>query len=157
MACSSMGSSRATMPTPRRDVLELVRSIGFRPIDAGSLNMARALEAMAILREGAVALVAASVAACPTLAKLWADPGYSGGLGDWLKERYGIVLEIVAKLAGQEGFVPLPRRWVVERSFANLGRNRRLSKDYEFWEDASESMVYLASIKLLANRLVASA
>jgi putative transposase len=106
-------------------------------------------------RAGAEALVEEAVAACPTLAKVWADPGYNGGLGEWLKERCGVVLEIVAKLARQEGFVPLPRRWVVERTFANLGRNRRLSKDYEYWEDASESMVYLGSIKLILNRLTA--
>ena len=51
--------------------------------------------------------------------------------------------------------MPLPRRWVVGRSFAKLGRSGRLSKDYEFGEDASESMVYLASSKPRLARLSA--
>jgi putative transposase len=51
------------------------------------------------------------------------------------------------------GFVVLPRRWVVERTFAWLGRNRRLSKDYEHAMTSSEAVVYIASIRLLVRRL----
>jgi putative transposase len=54
---------------------------------------------------------------------------------------------------GQKGFVVLPRRWVVERTIAWLGRNRRLSKDYEHSGAAMETWCYLASISLLLRRL----
>ena len=53
------------------------------------------------------------------------------------------------------GFVPLPKRWVVERTFAWLGRYRRLSKDYEFHTWNSETMIYLAMINLMLHRLEA--
>jgi putative transposase len=86
------------------------------------------------------------------LRKLWADQAYRG-LVDWDQEEYGLDLEIVEKQTGQRGFVVLPRRWVVERTIAWLGRNRRLSKDYEFHCESSESMVYLSSIHLLLKRL----
>jgi putative transposase len=52
-----------------------------------------------------------------------------------------------------QGFVVLPRRWVVERTFAWLGRNRRLSKDYEKLPASSETVVYVASIHLMLRRL----
>lgn len=88
----------------------------------------------------------------PTLKKLWADSHYSG-LVDWACDNFGIDLEIVRQLADQKGFVVLPRRWVVERSFAWFGRNRRLSKDYEQDPLSSVGFMYLASIHLLLKRL----
>ena len=88
----------------------------------------------------------------PTLKKLWADSHYSG-LVDWARDKFGIELEIVRKLADQKGFVVLPRRWVVERSFAWFGRNRRLSKDYECDPLSSVGFMYLASIHLLIRRV----
>jgi putative transposase len=72
--------------------------------------------------------------------------GFHGELVDWYREQWGIELEILQKPAEQQGFVPLPRRWAVERSFAWYGRSRRLSKDYEHLELYSGSMVYPASI-----------
>jgi putative transposase len=60
------------------------------------------------------------------------------------------VLEVIKK---KKGFHVLPRRWVVERTFAWLGRYRRLSKDYEKEPSSSEAMVYLASIRLMLRRL----
>ena len=89
----------------------------------------------------------------PDLRHVWADRGYSGELATWLQQRYGITLEIVSKPADQQGFAVQPRRWVVERSIAWLGRSRRLSKDYEHTTAASESWCYLASIGLLLKRL----
>jgi putative transposase len=89
----------------------------------------------------------------PTLAKVWADQGYSGELGADLLEQYGILLEIVEKLPEQQGFVVLPRRWVVERTFAWLGRYRRLSKDYEQRVEYSETWVYIASISRMLRKL----
>ena len=64
----------------------------------------------------------------PRLKKLWADSGYRGRFEEWVSERTGWSIEIVKKLRG-EGFQVLPRRWVVERTFAWLGKFRRFSKD----------------------------
>ena len=66
----------------------------------------------------------------------------------------GLVLEIVKRPDDVTGFVVLPRRWVVERTFGWLGRNRRLSKDYEEKTASSEAMVKIAMIHLMARRLV---
>jgi putative transposase len=88
------------------------------------------------------------------LFKLWADQGYRGeGLRHWLQEQFEIDIEIVTAVAGQVGFAVQPRRWVVERTFAWLGRHRRLSKDYERCALSSEGMIYLASIRTLLKRL----
>ena len=85
---------------------------------------------------------------------VWLDEGYQNNLMHLLVAyQLGILLEIVPKPARQKGFVPLPRRWVVERTFAWLGRYRRLSKDYEFEPQSSESMIYLAMSKLMLRRL----
>ena len=93
--------------------------------------------------------------ACPRLRLIWADGAYRGWLEEALLRACGVTLQIVSKLAGQVGFVVQPRRWVVERTFAWLGRNRRLSKDYEELPECAETWIYLASIRLLLNRLAA--
>jgi len=88
---------------------------------------------------------------------IWADAIYSGDkLADWLWNlRYNrkIRLEVVKRNKDVAGFVPLPRRWVVERTFAWLGNYRRLSKDYECLPQFSENMIYIAMIRLMLNRL----
>lgn len=88
-----------------------------------------------------------------TLQKIWADHAYNGDLAAWLRAAYAIDLEVVDRAPAQQGFVVLPRRWVVERTIAWLGRNRRLSKDYEQSGAAMETWCYLASISLLLRRL----
>ena len=80
------------------------------------------------------------------LQKIWADQGYSGMLWAWCHQQVQINLEVVARPSGQKGFVLLPRRWVVERTFVWFGTYRRLSKDYEKHLSSSEGMIYLASI-----------
>ena len=87
------------------------------------------------------------------LLKIWADKGYQGDLETWLDEHWGITLEIIAAEQGQIGFAVQPRRWVVERTFAWLGKYRRLSKDYERDIRSSEGFIYLASIRTLLKRL----
>jgi putative transposase len=89
------------------------------------------------------------------LFKLWADQGYQGELSDWLHEQFQIQLDIVMAQPGQIGFAVQPRRWVVERTFAWLGKFRRLSKDYERCPLTSEATIYLASISTLLKRLPA--
>lgn len=84
---------------------------------------------------------------------VWADGAYRGELIDWVKKRLGWELSIVEKEEGQKGFVLLPRRWVVERTFAWLNRSRRLSKDYERLPKTSEAFIYVAMIRLMVKKL----
>jgi putative transposase len=122
-------------------------------------------------RLGAKLVLGALGTAFPRLHHVWADQGYTGALGAWSREQLGIELEVVypwwrqlhrytpdllAPLGYRAGFHVLPRRWVVERSIAWLGRSRRLSKDYERQPTTSEAMVYLAGIRLLLARLTRS-
>jgi putative transposase len=89
-----------------------------------------------------------------TIKIIWADCSYSGqALFDWALSQFSISLEIVKRKKGKKGFHVLPRRWVVERTFAWLGRSRRLSKDYEREPRSSESQVYLASSRLLLRQI----
>jgi len=104
-------------------------------------------------RDGAWRLLVGVGRLFPRLAKVWVDGGYAGELLHRAQHLLGLVLEVVKRPDDQHGFVLLPRRWVVERSFAWYGRNRRLSKDYEIDPMYSESMVYLASIQLMLRRL----
>jgi len=89
------------------------------------------------------------------LQKIWADGGYRGRLIDWVREQLAIVLEVVTRDPDQKGFQVLPRRWVVERTFAWLGRYRRLGKDYEKCRKSSEGVIYIASIHTM-RRLAAA-
>ena len=85
--------------------------------------------------------------------KVWADGGYRGQLIDWVQEHLEIILEIVSRDPNVSGFQVSPRRWVVERTFAWLGRYRRLSKDYEKCTKSSEGVVYIASIHSMMKRI----
>jgi putative transposase len=87
---------------------------------------------------------------------IWADGWYAGQLIEWVKTACNWVLEIVKRPEGTKGFLVLPRRWVVERTFSWLGHCRRLSKDYEHLTAHSESMIYLAMIRIMVRRLTAS-
>jgi putative transposase len=113
----------------------------------------------------------------PRLSHVWLDAGYNGaGKGkDWIEQTLGWTAEIVqhpprykkvwvpndiprdhidwSKYLPPPGFRVLPRRWVVERDFAWLGQNRRLSKDYELLCTTSEALVYIAMIRLMVRRL----
>lgn len=104
-------------------------------------------------RAGARLLLQKLLPRLPHLARVWADQGYTGDLADWVGERFGVALEIVRKPAEQTGFVPLPKRWRVEQHYGCLGRNRRLARDYEFWSQNAESVIYIASIHRLINRI----
>jgi putative transposase len=89
------------------------------------------------------------------LEKIVADGGYEGiDFQAWVAQTFEVELEISLRPTGKKGFVLVPIRWVVERTFAWLGRYRRLSKDHERLTENSEGMVYLASISRFLNRLV---
>ena len=85
-----------------------------------------------------------------------ADAGYAGQLVDWVMSLSGWVLEIVRRPRDSHYFEVLPRRWVVERTFAWLGRCRRLSKDYEALTETTETWIHIAMIHLMVRRLAPS-
>lgn len=92
--------------------------------------------------------------AFPRLEKVYADNKYHNhALYRWLQGNVNYVLEIVSRPKHQEGFKVLPQRWVVERTFAWLGRCRRLSKEYERRTDTSETMIKISMIHLMLKRL----
>jgi putative transposase len=89
----------------------------------------------------------------PLLRHIWADASYQGTLIDWVKQRLGWRVEIVAPPEKGKGFVLAARRWVVERTFAWLGKWRRLSKDYEATTQSSETFIYIAMTGVMVRRL----
>ncbi len=103
---------------------------------------------------GAKLVLAKAKAAGRRLAKVWVDGGYQAGAVRWAQEVLGYALEVVARPPGATGFAVLPRRWVVERSFAWLGRYRRLSKEYEALTEVSEGMIWAAFGGTMLRRLV---
>jgi putative transposase len=85
---------------------------------------------------------------------VFADVAYSrNGLPGLIKKRYGWLIQTVLRPVQARGFVALPKRWIVERTFAWLGRYRRHSKDYERNPATSEAMVYIAMIHIMLRRL----
>jgi putative transposase len=118
-------------------------------------------------RAGAPPVLLAVADSLPRLELIWADNADIGPLQTWVWETFGWRLQIVERPggrgqwrpAGQEpparlpGFLPLPHRWIVERTIAWRGRNRRMSKDYEFLPATSEAWVYLSMVRLMLKRL----
>jgi putative transposase len=96
--------------------------------------------------------------AFPRLQKIWADNKYHNhALYAWMKNNVAYALEIVSRPPDTKGFVLLHRRWVVERTFAWLGRARRLSKDYERRTDTSEAMIKISMLHHMVHRLAPEA
>ena len=107
-------------------------------------------------RDGAMLLLAVLRHKFSRLRLIWADQAYAGellawlwGLRPWRKVR----LEIVKRPEGAKGFLLLPKRWIVERTFGWFNGYRRLSKDYEFLTHTSEAMIRVAMIHLMVHRL----
>jgi len=105
-------------------------------------------------RDGGVLLMATLFGLLPFLLKLFADGGYQGEkFQAGLKKAIATVnVEIVKRSDQAKGFVVLPKRWVVERTFAWLGRCRRLAKDWEGLNASSRAFLRLASIRLMIRR-----
>lgn len=102
---------------------------------------------------GARLLLSKLDGACKKMRLIWVDGTYRGQLLNWVDERFKFRLQPVLRNQDQKGFVLLPRRWVVERTFGWLNLSRRLSKDYEELPQTSESFIQLAMIKIMAARL----
>jgi putative transposase len=105
-------------------------------------------------RDGGVELCDDAQQQFPTLKKVWADSAYRGELVEYVTKWCRFVLEIVAKPKEQRGFQVHAKRWIVERTLAWLNLARRLSKDYERTVESSETMIRVASIRLMLRRLV---
>ncbi len=104
-------------------------------------------------RDGAKLVLAKAKERWSQLLLVWADGAYGGELIAWVQRCCGWVLQTILRPVGIKGFVLLPRRWVVERTFAWLGRFRRLTKDYEYLTSTSEAMITVAMIHVMLRRL----
>ena len=88
---------------------------------------------------------------------IWADGAYAGALPSWVRglRKWGkLRVEIVRKAKGRRGFAVVPWRWIVERTFAWLGRYRRLKSDNERLPETTEAIIHIAVIRLMVRRLV---
>ena len=86
-----------------------------------------------------------------SITTVFADGGYTGKLIEWAKDMFDYTVEIV-KRNEQHLFRVLPKRWIVERTFAWLNSSRRLSKDYELRHTSAETMIHIAFAHLLLRR-----
>lgn len=85
------------------------------------------------------------------LGKIFVDGGYKKGCIAWAKAMFMWPLEVVKRLG--DGFVALPKRWVVERTFAWITFQRLHAKDYHHNPKHSESAVYASSVRIMLNKL----
>jgi putative transposase len=107
-------------------------------------------------RDGAGTVLSVSETQFRRLRVIWADGAYTGSLAEWVRglRRWGRVrLEVVLRPKGQRGFAVVPWRWIVERTFAWLGRYRRLKSDYERLPESTEAIIHIAMIRLMLRRL----
>jgi len=84
--------------------------------------------------------------------KIFADGGYIGDLAEWVRIQFGWTLEIIKRNEAHT-FKVLPKRWIVERTFAWLSFHRRMSKDYERLPESCAAFIQLSMIRLMVNRI----
>jgi len=90
------------------------------------------------------------VAVYSTILIMFADLGYKEPFLKWLKETFKIDSEVPKK---EPGFKPARKRWVVERTFAWISRQRRMARDYERTQKSSEAMIYISMIRIMLKQL----
>ena len=123
-------------------------------VDTIGLIIAVVVHTATIQDPAGAKLVLAKVATgFPRLRLIWADGGYQDKIETWVKEKLHCLVQIIKRSDKAKGFQVLPRRWVVERTFAWLDRYRRLSKDYEFLPATAEALIQVAMIHLMTRRL----
>jgi transposase len=124
-------------------------------------------------RDGAMPVVAQAIAKCPTVKTLFADSAYSGKCAAEIREAHGITVEIQLRPdckntprwtedgkptpPNAKGFIPIKKRWVIERTNSWTDRSRRLSKEYDRRVDVSESWIWLTHAKVLMHRIALAA
>ena len=104
-------------------------------------------------RDGGESVLLKMVGYFGRLKLIWADGGYAGEFVRVAKATFRRTIEIVKRSDNIKGFVVLPKRWIVERTFGWFSKCRRLSKDYETLTDSSESMIYITMIGVMLRRL----
>ena len=103
-------------------------------------------------RGGAIVVHEMDQAQAKALQLIWVDQGYQGNnFARVVEQLCGAKVEVVKR--SEAGFVVLPKRWIVERTFGWINQNRRLSKDYELLAEVSEAMIQGAMIRLMVQRL----
>jgi transposase len=108
-------------------------------------------------RDAAFRLLTALRSRFSTISLVWADGGYAGRLIEWTKHMLSLTVQVVKRTDAVKGFKVLPRRWVVERTFAWISKHRRCVRDYETRPDHHEAMVYIAMIATMSRRLARTA
>jgi transposase len=106
-------------------------------------------------RTGAAVLLQPLLKWFPWLRTMWVDSGYSGpNFASWVRElRPKLEVQVINRFHDLRGFHILPKRWIVERTFAWLVQNRRLVRDYEQSEASATGLIYVALIRLMLRRL----
>jgi putative transposase len=113
-------------------------------------------EANASERLGAIVVLEEAKEKLRQLNVIWVDQGYSGEkFAEAVRQvcRADVRVEVIERIS--KTFEPLPKRWIVERTFGWLNRFRRLSKDYELYSEVSEAMIYCSLMRLMIKRLAA--
>lgn len=146
-----------TVPTPSRG-WDNGKKVGGRKrhigVDCLGLLLAVVVTAASVQdRDGAHPLLALLRERFSTISLTWADGGYAGRLVTWAATVLSLTVAVVKRTEDMTGFVVLPRRWVVERTFAWISKYRRCVRDYETLPAHHEAMVYLSMIMLMSRRL----
>lgn len=90
---------------------------------------------------------------CRRITKVWVDGGYRGAdLINWVQQLWNWIWEVTLRTDGQKGFVVLPKRWTVERTFSWITADRRLARDYEKTTLNAKSFIHVSMIRLMLNR-----
>jgi transposase len=123
-------------------------------VDTGGLLLAVLVTVAGIQdRDGGLRLLALVREQFSTVAHVWADGGYAGRLVVFTRKVLTLTVEVVKRTDDLAGFKVLPRRWVVERTFAWISKYRRCVRDYETLPEHHEAMVYIAMIMTMSRRL----
>jgi len=124
-------------------------------VDSQGLLLVAVVHSAGIQDPAGARLVLPHLHACgfSSLDQIYADNIYKGSLVGWVKDQFGWTLDVITRDPAQKGFVVQKGRWVIERTFAWLGRYRRLSKDYEALAETSQALIYMAMTFLMTQRL----
>ncbi|MCK1823794.1 IS5 family transposase, partial [Streptomyces sp. XM83C] len=122
------------------DTLGLILAVMVTPASTGDRDAAQDLLSQATRRHH-------------RLRRVWADSGYTGMLVGWCARALNLILTVIRRSDGHKGFVVLPKRWIVERTFAWLTRSRRLARDYERLPASSEAMILWSMTMVMTRRL----